>query len=159
MSNLETSQAPSGVDACQRTGKCPALGESLFETMLSPANLKRAWKQVRSNKGAPGIDGITIERFPELMRPQWPTIASQLCERNYQPQPVKRVCIDKEDGSQRELGIPCVTDRMIQQGIAQVLSPLFEPTFSEYSYGFRPNRSAHNAIKQVQQYVSELTPP
>ena len=153
MSNLESSQAPPGVDACQRVGKYPALGENLFETMLSSANLQRAWKQVRRNKGAPGTDGITIEQFPKLMRPQWPAIASQLREGNYQPQPVKRVYIDKEDGSQRELGIPCVMDRMIQQGIAQVLSPLFEPSFSERSYGFRPNRSAHDAIKQVQQYV------
>lgn len=153
MSHLETSDTPPGVDAHQRTDKCPALSENLFQQMLSPGNLQRAWKQVRSNKGAPGIDGISIEAFPERMRPQWPAIATQLREGSYQPQPVKRVCIDKEDGSHRELGIPCVMDRLIQQGIAQVLSPLFEPTFSDHSHGFRPNRSGHDAVKQVQQYV------
>lgn len=121
--------------------------------MLSPANLQRAWKRVRGNKGAPGVDGITIEAFPERMRPQWPAIVAQLRQGTYQPQAVKRVYIDKEDGGQRELGIPTVVDRLIQQGIAQVLSPLYEPAFSSHSFGFRPNRSAHDAIKQVRQYV------
>ena len=153
MSNLSAPLSQSCVGEHQRTDKGPALGENLFTLMLSPANLQRAWKQVRCNKGAPGIDGITIEAFPELMRPQWPAIVRQLREGNYQPKPVKRVYIEKEDGSQRELGIPCVMDRMIQQGIAQVLSPLFEPTFSDHSFGFRPNRSGHDAIKQVQHHV------
>ena len=153
MSNLETPHAQPRVGAHQRTGKNPALSDNLFEQVLSRTNLQRAWNQVRRNKGAPGIDNVTIEAFPNLMRTQWPTIAEQLTDGSYQPQAVKRVYIDKEDGSQRELGVPCVVDRLIQQAITQVLSPLFDPSFSVHSYGFRPKRSAHDAIKHVQQDV------
>ena len=153
MSNLETPHAQTRAGAHQRTDKNPALSDTLFEQVLSRANLQRAWNQVRRNKGAPGIDNVTIDMFPDLMRTQWPTIAEQLRDGSYQPQAVKRVYIDKEDGSQRELGVPCVADRLIQQAITQVLSPLFDPSFSVHSYGFRPKRSAHDAIKHVQQDV------
>jgi RNA-directed DNA polymerase len=112
-------------------------------------NVLSAWKQVRANKGAPGIDGITIEEFPEYAHENWKGIKASLLEGTYIPNPVKRVEIPKDNGGTRPLGIPVVMDRVIQQAITQVLTPVFDPYFSESSFGFRPGRSAHQAVKKV----------
>ena len=126
-----------------------------MEEVCARGNLVRAWKRVRSNKGGPGVDGMTIENAEAYLREYWPNIRSQLLEGTYQPQPVKRVEIPKPDGGIRKLGVPCVVDRLIQQALLQVLQERWDPTFSEHSYGFRPGRSAHQAVAQAQRYVAE----
>ena len=134
----------------------PALGlfpMSLMETVVDQANLEIAWKNVKANRGAPGPDGITIAAFPDWFRPRWPQIRQQLLDGTYRPSPVRRKAIDKPDGGQRLLGIPNVIERLIQQAIVQVLTPIFDPHFSESSFGFRPKRSAHGAAKQVQRLI------
>jgi RNA-directed DNA polymerase len=118
--------------------------------VLDSANLSLAWKQVKANKGAPGIDGMTIDDFPAFARQHWERIRSQLSEGTYAPAPVRRVFIPKPDGSQRPLGVPTVLDRVIQQAIAQVLTPLYDGDFSQHSYGFRAGRNAHQAVRQVE---------
>ena len=123
---------------------------TLFEQVLEPENLQAAWKQVKANKGAPGIDGMTIEEFPRFIREHWDSIQTKLRDGSYRPSPVKRIEIPKPDGTKRPLGIPTVLDRVIQQALAQVLTPLFEPIFSDCSHGFRPGRSAHGAVEQWQ---------
>src|SRR3954452_24557316 len=133
----------------------PALAQRLMEEACSRENLERAWKRVRSNKGSPGVDGMTIDNARDYLREHWPSIRSQLLEGVYQPQPVKRVIIPKPDGGVRMLGVPCVVDRLIQQALLQVLQEQWDPTFSEHSYGFRPGRSAHQAVAQAQRYVAE----
>jgi RNA-directed DNA polymerase len=140
---------PTGGAEERRRATQPALHDNLMEAVLSPANLHRAWRRVKSNRGAPGIDGLRIEDFPAYAREQWPAIRQSLNDGRYQPQPVRRVSIPKPDGGERALGIPTVVDRVIQQAIAQVMTPIFDPEFSESSYGFRPKRSAHGALKQV----------
>jgi len=110
----------------------------------------RAWQRVRENKGAPGVDGMTIDDAKSFLREHWPDIRSQLLAGTYQPQPVKRVEIPKPDGGIRKLGVPTVVDRLIQQAVLQVLQKRWDPTFSEHSYGFRPGRSAHQAVAQAQ---------
>ena len=132
----------------------PALTEQLMEEVCDRENLERAWKRVRQNKGSPGVDGMTIENARDYLREHWPSIRSQLLEGTYQPQPVKRVEIPKPDGGVRMLGVPCVVDRLIQQALLQVLQERWDPTFSEHSYGFRPGRSAHQAVAQAQQYIA-----
>lgn len=111
-------------------------GRGLLEQALARENMQRAWKRVKANKGAAGIDGLDIGQTGEHLRHAWPTIRQQLLDSTYRPQPVRRVGIPKADGSERELGIPTVTDRLIQQALLQVLQPLIDPTFSEHSYGF-----------------------
>ena len=123
---------------------------TMIEEILEPENLAAAWKRVRANKGAPGIDGMTVEDFPAFAREHWPRIATAIREGNYRPAPVRRVWIPKPDGSKRPLGIPTVLDRVIQQAVAQVLGPLFEVDFSEHSYGYRPGRSAHQAVAELE---------
>src|SRR5665213_2643248 len=115
--------------------------------------MQQAWKRVRANKGAAGIDGLDIDQTAERLRSQWPRIREQLLSGTYRPQPVRRVTIPKPDGGERELGIPTVTDRLIQQALLQVLQPILDPTFSSHSYGFRPGRSAHQAVLAAQGYV------
>ena len=115
--------------------------------------MQQAWKRVRANKGAAGIDGLEIDQTAERLRSQWPRIREQLLQGTYRPQPVRRVTIPKPDGGERELGIPTVTDRLIQQALLQVLQPILDPTFSSHSYGFRPGRSAHQAVLAAQAYV------
>ena len=127
----------------------------LMTAVLSGDNLRRAWKRVKANRGAPGIDGVTVADYPAWLRAHWTDIRTQLDQGRYQPQAVRRVEIPKADGSKRPLGIPTIMDRVIQQAIAQVLSPIYEPQFSAASYGFRPGRNAHQAIRQVQQHVKE----
>lgn len=129
--------------------------DQLLERIVSTGNIGRAWKQVRSNKGASGIDNITIEDFPLTFRECWPEIRSTILEGTYTPSAVKRVEIPKPDGSKRPLGIPTVLDRLIQQAIAQVMTPIFDPVFSESSCGFRPGRSAHNGVKQVKRFIKQ----
>jgi len=134
----------------------PALSlfpETMMEAVVDPANMERAWNQVRANRGAPGPDGITLAAFPKWVRPRWAVLRQQLLEGTYQPAPVRRKTIDKPGGGQRELGIPNVLDRLIQQAIQQVLTPVFDPSFSDSSHGFRPKRSAHGAAKQVQRTI------
>src|SRR6516165_3168197 len=132
----------------------PACAEQLMEEVCDRGNLVRAWKRVRSNKGSPGVDGMTIEGAKAYLREHWPNIRSQLLSGTYQPQPVKRVEIPKPDGGVRRLGVPCVVDRLIQQALLQVLQERGDPTFSEHSYGFRPGRSAHQAVAQAQRYIA-----
>src|SRR6516164_9527842 len=133
----------------------PATTMHLMEEVCERENLVRAWQRVRENKGAPGVDGMTIDDAKSYLREHWPDIRSQLLAGTYRPQPVKRVEIPKPDGGVRKLGVPCVVDRLIQQALLQVLQPRWDPTFSEHSYGFRPGRSAHQAIAQAQRYVAE----
>jgi RNA-directed DNA polymerase len=133
----------------------PACAEQLMEEVCDRGNLVRAWKRVRSNKGGPGVDGMTIDDAKDYLREHWPNIRSHLLSGTYQPQPVKRVEIPKLEGGVRKLGVPCVVDRLIQQALLQVLQERWDPTFSEHSYGFRPGRSAHQAVAQAQRYVAE----
>jgi RNA-directed DNA polymerase len=132
-------------------GAIPEHPEARMEQVLDPANLQRAWQQVRANHGAPGIDGMTVEAFPAFARQHWPRLRDQLRAGTYRPAPVRRVFIPKPDGTQRPLGVPTVLDRVIQQAIAQVLTPLYDDEFSEHSYGFRAGRNAHQAVRHVEQ--------
>ena len=132
------------------TSESPASAEQLMEEVCERENLVRAWKRVRSNQGSPGVDGMTIDGAKDYLREHWPSIRSQLLKGTYQPQPVKRVEIPKPDGGVRKLRVPCVVDRLIQQALLQVLQKGWDPTFSEHSYGFRPGRSAHQAVAQAQ---------
>jgi RNA-directed DNA polymerase len=127
----------------------------LLERILSVENVRKAWERVRANKGAPGIDNVSVDEFPERFRSQWAEIRKSLLAGTYLPTPVKRVEIPKQTGGTRPLGIPCVLDRLIQQSISLVLGPLFDPGFSESSFGFRPGKSAHGAIKQAREYVRQ----
>ena len=129
------------------------MSEDLLERILAPENLRAAWKRVKANHGAPGIDGVTVEGFPARSHADWDRIRRQLLNGTYRPQPVLRVEIPKRGGGKRPLGIPTVWDRLIQQAIHQELTPLFDPFFSESSYGFRPGRSAHGAVRQVRDHA------
>jgi len=130
--------------------------DALMELVVEVDNLERAWRQVKRNRGAPGPDGMTIRDFEPWARENWPTVRQQLLDGTYRPSPVRRKTIPKPGGKgDRLLGIPNVLDRLIQQAIVQVLTPLFDPTFSESSFGFRPNRSAHGAAKQVQKIIRQ----
>ena len=137
----------------------PALGASpadaLMEQVVDVDNLERAWRQVRRNRGAPGPDGMTIQQFEAWAPGNWRGVRQQLLDGTYRPGPVRRKPVRKEGGGERLLGIPNVVDRLIQQAICQVLTPIFDPTFSESSHGFRPGRSAHGAAKQVQQIIRQ----
>ena len=128
-------------------------GSDLFEAILDASNVEGAWKRVKANRGAAGFDGVTIADFPELFRMWWPEIREQLENGSYDPSPVLRVEIDKPSGGKRQLGIPVVLDRVIQQSIAQVIGPILDPSFSEYSFGFRPKRSAHQAVRHVSESI------
>lgn len=127
----------------------------LLEKILSRNNMNEAYKRVKAKKGAGGVDDMEIEDLPEYIRENWDSIKEQIRERKYKPQPVRRTEIPKPDGSKRKLGIPTVMDRVIQQAIAQVISPMCKPLFSENSYGFRPNRSCEMAIKELLTFLNE----
>ncbi|MEJ2201774.1 MAG: group II intron reverse transcriptase/maturase [Desulfuromonadaceae bacterium] len=133
----------------------PTPEQHLLERILSRENLETAWKRVRANKGAPGVDGVTIAQFPDRTRPLWADIRASLATDTYQPKPVLRVEIPKPMGGMRPLGIPTVLDRLIQQSVAQVLTPIFDPDFSASSFGFRPGRSAQDAVRQVREYLRQ----
>ena len=135
------------------SAKLRAGAGTLLEAALTRENLRRAFKRVRANKGSAGVDGLDIDQTARLLTTAWPGIREQLLRGIYRPSPVRRVMIPKPDGSQRELGIPTVTDRLIQQALLQVLQPLLDPGFSEHSYGFRPGRRAHDAVLAAQSFV------
>jgi group II intron reverse transcriptase/maturase len=130
-----------------------SIGPGLLQAVLARANLQQAWKRVKANKGAAGVDGLDIEQTGRYLVTAWPKIRDHLRRGTYRPNPVRRVTIPKPDGGERELGIPTVTDRLIQQALLQVLQPILDPTFSEHSYGFRPGRRAHDAILAAQGYI------
>jgi retron-type reverse transcriptase len=125
----------------------------LLEQALARENLARAWKRVKANKGSAGVDRRTVQDTGEYLKDAWPEIRQRLLDGTYKPEPVRRVGIPKPGGGTRELGIPTVTDRLIQQALLQVLQPLIDPTFSEHGYGFRPGRSAHQAVLAAQAHV------
>jgi RNA-directed DNA polymerase len=133
----------------------PAPTEHLMEAICDSDNIETALRAVVRNKGAPGVDGITVQQLPGILKARWSEIENQLLQGRYQPQPVRRVRIPKPAGGTRDLGIPTVIDRMIQQAVLQRLRPQWDPTFSEHSYGFRPGRSAHQAVAEAQAYVIE----
>jgi RNA-directed DNA polymerase len=140
-------QSPSAIMAADTLGIDSV---DLMERVVAPDNIDRAWRSVKANRGAPGPDGITLAAFPETFRELWPEVRQQLLEGTYHPGAARRKSIPKPDGGQRDLGIPNVIERLIQQAVMQVLTPIFDPHFSESSFGFRPGRSAHGAIKQIQ---------
>ncbi len=125
-------------------------GSALLRAALTTENLRRAFKRVRANKGAAGVDGLDIDQTSRRLATTWPHSREQLLAGAYRPSPVRRVTIPKPDGGKRELGIPTVTDRLIQQALRQVLQPILDPTFSEHSYGFRPGRRAQDAVLAAQ---------
>ena len=127
----------------------------LLEKILDKRNMNEAYKKVCANKGTGGVDGMELSELKGYIRKNWDSIGEQIRQRNYKPQPVRRVEIPKPNGSKRKLGIPTVMDRVIQQGIAQVISPMCEPLFSDHSYGFRPNRNCEMAIRDMLMFLNE----
>jgi len=154
-------EAPKGLEEGTESpaAKCrtesPAIGGQLMEEVCERENCKQALARVKANKGSPGVDGITVHELPEYLKQHWPAIREHLLSGTCQPQPVKRVEIPKPDGGMRKAGIPTVLDRFIQQAVMQVLQRKWDRTFSEHSYGFRPGRSAHQAVAKAQQYIAE----
>jgi RNA-directed DNA polymerase len=140
--------------AGKRGTESPAIGEQLMEEVCERENCKQALARVKANKGSPGVDGMTVHELPGYLKQHWPAIREQLLSGTYVPQPVKRVEIPKPDGGVRKLGIPTVLDRFIQQAVMSVLQRRWDRTFSDHSYGFRPGRSAHQAVEQAQQYIA-----
>jgi RNA-directed DNA polymerase len=153
--NSHDTKKPSGEVTMRRVMESPDPNDHLLEQILSRENMLKAWKRVKANKGAPGIDNMSVEDFPEYARNKWDSIRESLLAGIYQPSPVRRVEIPKATGGTRPLGIPMVLDRVIQQSIYQVLMPMFDPGFSESSYGFRPGRSAKDAVYQIREYIRE----
>src|ERR1022692_1240141 len=139
----------------KRQPESPAVTEKLMEEVVERENVKEALRRVKANKGSPGVDGMTVQQLPGHLKEHWPIIREQLLSGTYKPQPVKRVEIPKPDGGVRKLGIPTVLDRFVQQAMMQVLQKHWDRTFSKHSYGFRPHRSAHQAVTQAQQYIRE----
>src|SRR5512142_2826958 len=140
--------------AGKRGTESPAIAEQLMEEVCGRENCKQALARVKANQGRAGVDGMTVQQLPAFLKQHWPAIREQLLSGNYRPQPVKRVEIPKPDGGIRKLGIPTVLDRFIQQAVMQVLQRRWDRTFSEHSYGFRPGRSAHQAVEQAQRYMA-----
>src|SRR5437588_12111631 len=140
--------------AAKREAESPASIEQLMEVVCERSNCQQALARVKANKGSAGIDGVTVEQLPGYLKQHWPIIREQLLSGTYRPQPVKRVEIPKPDGGMRKLGIPTVLDRFIQQAVMQVLQRIWDGTFSGSSYGFRPRRSAHQAVAKAQQYLA-----
>src|SRR5437588_1030084 len=132
----------------------PAVAGPSMEAVVERENLKKALAQVKRNKGAAGIDRMSVDALPAYLKEHWPTIRVQLLEGTYEPQPVRRVEIPKASGGMRPLGIPTVLDRLIQQAVMQVLQADWDGTFSETSFGFRPGRSAHQAVERAQAYIA-----
>src|SRR5213594_1067701 len=132
----------------------PAGTDRLMEEVCERENLKEALRQVKANKGSRGVDGMTVGGVTDYLKQHWPAIREQLLNGTYEPKPVRRVEIPKPDGGVRKLGIPTVLDRFIQQAVMQVLQRQWDSTFSDHSYGFRPGRSAHQAVAQAQEYIA-----
>ena len=153
------SEAPSAscvgteVPMAERRSESPAKQEQWIEEVCERENCKQALRRVKANRGSPGVDGMKVDQLPEYLVKHWLAIREQLREGTYKPQPVRRVEIPKPDGGVRKLGIPTVLDRFLQQSVMQVLQGRWDGTFSENSYGFRPGRSAHQAVKQAQQHI------
>jgi RNA-directed DNA polymerase len=141
--------------AKRRTESPAGNDEQLMEEVCERENCLQAWKRVKANKGSAGIDGMTVKQLTDYLKEHWPAIREQLLNGTYKPQPVRRVEIPKPDGGVRQLGIPTVLDRMVQQAVMQVLQRRWDAKFSEHSYGFRPGRSAHQAIAKAQKYIAE----
>src|SRR6516225_4446813 len=139
----------------KRMTESPAIGEQLMEEVCERENCKQALARVKANKGSPGVDGMTVHDLPGYLKQHWPAIREQLLSGTYTPQPVRRVEIEKPEGGVRKLGIPTVLDRFIQQAVMQVLQGRWDRTFSQHSYGFRPGRSAHQAVEQAQEYIAK----
>ena len=144
-----------GPEAATAPNRSDPETQYLTEQVVQRDNLQEALKRVRANKGGPGVDGMTVGELAAHLRKHWPRLRGELLAGTYQPSPVKRVEIPKPGGGVRLLGVPTVLDRFIQQAILQVFTPIFEPRFSEHSYGFRPGRSAHQAVKRAQEYIRE----
>lgn len=144
---------PPGGDVLQRNTDVLSLDSKLMERIISSGNVRKAWKQVKSNKGACGIDKMPIDEFVDWAKKEWDAVRTSLLNGMYHPEPVRHVSIPKKSGGRRNLGIPTVLDRVIQQSIQQILTPLFDPYFSEKSYGFRYGKSPHEAIRKVQEFV------
>jgi len=146
-----------GIEAttAKRREESSAIGEQLMEEVCEAGNCRQALKQVKANRGSAGVDGMTVSQLPDYLKKDWPVIRDQLLSGTYKPQPVRRVEIPKPDGGKRKLGIPTVVDRFIQQAVMQVLQRKWDSTFSESSYGFRPGKSAHQAVAKAQQFMSE----
>jgi len=132
----------------------PAVGATM-EEVVGRQNLQRALKRVCANQGSPGVDGMTVDQLKDHLRAHWPETRQQLLDGHYTPQPVKQVLIPKPDGSSRTLGIPTVVDRFIQQALLQVLTPMYDPGFSDHSFGFRPGRNAHQAVRTAKEYIAQ----
>jgi RNA-directed DNA polymerase len=145
----------SGAASTLTNGKERSGSDRLMEEVVARGNVRAALARVRENRGSPGVDGMTVEELPQYLMEHWQEVREQLLAGTYPPKPVLRREIPKRDGGGRELGIPCVLDRLLQQAILQVLQPRFDPSFSEHSYGFRPGRSAHDAVLAAQRYVQE----
>lgn len=143
-------QAETAVETHERTNAEPS---AIMEAVVDRANMRRAYERVIRNKGAAGVDGLSVSALGNHLKRHWPKIKARLLDGLYQPQPVRQVSIPKPDGGERLLGIPTVLDRVIQQALHQVLSPVFEPTFSDHSYGFRPGRNAHQAVSAAQSMI------
>lgn len=150
-----TAKNPTGGAGSRHVMERDSLNLVTVEHVVQKDNMHKAWKQVRANKGAPGIDNISVEEFPEYAHRHWEGIKASLLEGTYKPSPVKRVEIPKDSSGTRELGIPTVMDRVIQQAISQVLTPVFDPYFSKDSFGFRPNHSAHQAVRKAEKDLRE----
>src|SRR5216683_981767 len=154
------SEAPTAVGkgteslTAKRGTESPAITERLMEEVCERENCKQALRRVRANKGSPGVDRMSVHKLAGHLKQHWPAIREQLLTGTYKPQPVKRVEIPKPDGGVRKLGIPTVLDRLIQQAVLQVLQRRWDRTFSEHSYGFRPQRSAHQAVAKAQQFIA-----
>src|SRR5271167_2848143 len=139
----------------KRRTESPAIEEQVMEEVCERENCLQALKRVKANKGSPGMDGMTVGELSGYLLEHWPAIREQLLAGTYKPQPVKRVEIPKPDGGVRQLGIPTVLDRMVQQAVMQVLQGRWDAEFSEHSHGFRPGRSAHQAVAKAQKYIAE----
>jgi group II intron reverse transcriptase/maturase len=147
----ETTQ---GYEASQAAGRTGTFTQYLMEAVVCAHNMRQAIKRVKGNKGSPGIDGMKVSEMTDYLMTHWPRIRGELLDGTYRPQPVKRVEIPKPDGGVRLLGIPTVVDRLVQQAILQMLTPLYDPTFSSSSYGFRPGKSAHQALEAAKEHVA-----
>jgi len=153
---LPTNQGEPNMYPVQTEGKSHGeQNNDLMEEVLSRYNMLKALRRVEKNKGAPGIDNLTVENLKPYLRQNWLSIREQLLKGDYRPKPVLRVEIDKPNGGKRLLGIPTVIDRLIQQALLQILTEIFDPGFSPFSFGFRPNRKAHNAVMKAKQYIEE----
>jgi RNA-directed DNA polymerase len=137
------------------SGRTKSEGHTLMEEVVERSNLAQAYQRVVKNKGAPGVDDVTVPEFKDWLKMRWPSVKIALLEGRYLPRPVRRVDIPKPSGGTRTLGVPTLVDRLIQQALHQVLQPLFEPTFSDSSFGFRPGRGAHQAVRKAQGYIRE----